>query len=75
MSDLGAVADIVGGDVQGQQMAQGVDGQGQFGALLALGPVIAGLGPLSGVERRVRLSMIAAVGSASRPAASQRWVC
>ena len=51
-------------------MAECVDCHVQLGAALALGTVIPGPRPTLGLERRVRLSILAAVGSSLRPAAS-----
>ena len=63
----GPVADIGRRHVQGQQMAQRVHRQVHLAAPLA--PSYPARVPLSGVERGVRLSMMAAVGSCGRPEA------
>jgi hypothetical protein len=57
--------------MQSEQVAERVDRQKQLRAALAFGIVVASRVPLSGVERSVRLSKIAAEGSSSRPAASR----
>jgi hypothetical protein len=67
-TDLGAVVGGGWGDVQRQQMAQRVDGRVDLAAPLALGSVVARSSPTLGVERSVRLSSTAAVGSGARPA-------
>lgn len=58
--DLSAIIDVGGRDMRSQEMAESVGHQIQPGASLALGFVIVGSGTAFGVERKVRLSMMAA---------------
>ena len=71
MTDLGTVQRVGWRDTQRQQVAEGVDRGMQLGALLPLGPVVARPGAALGVDRKVRLSRMAALGSAARPSASR----
>lgn len=67
--DLTAILGAGRCDMQGQQVTQGIDRNVDLGAFLALGSIITASSPLSGAERKVLLSMIAALGSPLRPAA------
>jgi len=69
-----AVADVGGGHLDLADQAEGVDQQVALDALGLLARVIAGLrraGPPFSADLTVWLSMIAALGLASRPSASR----
>lgn len=69
--DLAAILRACRREVEREQMAERADRHVKLGALLAFGPIIAGRAPRSSLDRKVRPSMISALGSAERPAASR----
>src|SRR5262249_23925600 len=71
-TDLAAILLAGCRDVGGQQMPQDIHGHMHFRAAGAFGTIVSARVPLSGVDCRVRLSKIAAEGSALRPCASRK---
>jgi len=69
--NLGSLLFVGRGDMQSQQVAQGINCQMHFAALFTFMTIVAGSLTAFGLDCRVRPSKIAADGCAARPAATR----